>query len=158
MGDTFPNHNNNSEYRNPTFYYIGTLDPLGKVKPRFPRRRGQDSGSPRPLEAPGLRVQEGRKIEAWHHDIPCKVPLYIIYIYTLYIYIYMYCIYIYIIYIYNIYIYIYNIYIYIYIYHLYMLFRTSPPLCIPRSLNGVYFVQAFDAWVDGPPDVLAASL
>ena len=30
MGDTFPNHNNNSLYRNPTFYYIGTLDPLGK--------------------------------------------------------------------------------------------------------------------------------
>ena len=29
MGDTFANHNNNSYYRNPTFYYIGTLDPLG---------------------------------------------------------------------------------------------------------------------------------
>ena len=26
MGDTFPNHNNNSEY---TFFYMGTLDPLG---------------------------------------------------------------------------------------------------------------------------------
>ena len=30
MGDTFPNHNNSSSYRNPTFYYIGALDPLGK--------------------------------------------------------------------------------------------------------------------------------
>ena len=30
MGDTSPNNNNsNSSYRNPTFYYIGTLDPLG---------------------------------------------------------------------------------------------------------------------------------
>ena len=29
MGDTFPNHNNNSYYRSPTFYYTGTLDPLG---------------------------------------------------------------------------------------------------------------------------------
>ena len=29
LGDTFPDHNNNSLYRNPTFYYIGTLDPLG---------------------------------------------------------------------------------------------------------------------------------
>ena len=29
MGDTFPNLNNNSEKRNPTFYYIGTLGPLG---------------------------------------------------------------------------------------------------------------------------------
>ena len=29
MGDTFPNHNNTSEYGNPTSYYIGTLDPLG---------------------------------------------------------------------------------------------------------------------------------
>ena len=29
MGDTSPNHNSNSLYRNPTFYYIGTLDPLG---------------------------------------------------------------------------------------------------------------------------------
>ena len=25
MGDTFPNQNKNSKYRNPTFYYIGTL-------------------------------------------------------------------------------------------------------------------------------------
>ena len=31
MGDTFPNHNNNSYYRDPTFYYIGTLDPLGEA-------------------------------------------------------------------------------------------------------------------------------
>ena len=29
VGDAFPNHNTNSQYRNPTFYYIGTLDPLG---------------------------------------------------------------------------------------------------------------------------------
>ena len=31
MRDTFPNHNSNSEYRNPTFYYIGTLDPYGGI-------------------------------------------------------------------------------------------------------------------------------
>ena len=37
MGDTFPNHNMNSYYRNPTFYYIGTWDPLGlRVPSRFP--------------------------------------------------------------------------------------------------------------------------
>ena len=30
-GDTSPNHNSNSLYRNPTFYYMGTLDPLGRV-------------------------------------------------------------------------------------------------------------------------------
>ena len=29
MGDTSPNHNSNYSYRNPTFYYIGTLDPSG---------------------------------------------------------------------------------------------------------------------------------
>ena len=29
IGDTYPNHNSNSYYRNPTFYYAGTLDPLG---------------------------------------------------------------------------------------------------------------------------------
>ena len=32
MGGTAPNHKSNSEYRNPTFYYIGpigALDPLG---------------------------------------------------------------------------------------------------------------------------------
>ena len=29
MGDTFPNHNIKSYYGNPTFYYTGTLDPLG---------------------------------------------------------------------------------------------------------------------------------
>ena len=29
MGDTSLNHDNNSGYRSPTFYYIGTLDPLG---------------------------------------------------------------------------------------------------------------------------------
>ena len=28
-GSTSPNHISNSIYRNPTFYYIGTLDPLG---------------------------------------------------------------------------------------------------------------------------------
>ena len=28
MGDTSPHHNGNSKYRNPTIYYIGTLDPL----------------------------------------------------------------------------------------------------------------------------------
>ena len=28
MGNTSPNHNSNSYYRNPTFYYIVTLDPL----------------------------------------------------------------------------------------------------------------------------------
>ena len=28
MGDTSPNHNSISSYRNPTFYYTGTLDPL----------------------------------------------------------------------------------------------------------------------------------
>ena len=28
-GDTSPNHNSNYSYRNPTFYYIGTLDPSG---------------------------------------------------------------------------------------------------------------------------------
>ena len=33
MGDTSPNHNSNSSYRNPTFYYIGTLDPLGRYIP-----------------------------------------------------------------------------------------------------------------------------
>ena len=33
MGDTFPDHNNNCLYRNPTFYYIGTLDPLGGRTP-----------------------------------------------------------------------------------------------------------------------------
>ena len=30
MGDTSLNHNSNSLYRNPTCYYIGTLDPLGR--------------------------------------------------------------------------------------------------------------------------------
>ena len=29
MGDTSSNHNSNSQDRNPTFYYVGTLDPLG---------------------------------------------------------------------------------------------------------------------------------
>ena len=29
MGDTSLNHNITSSYRNPTFYYIGTWDPLG---------------------------------------------------------------------------------------------------------------------------------
>ena len=28
VGDTSPNHNSNSYYREPTFYHIGTLDPL----------------------------------------------------------------------------------------------------------------------------------
>ena len=28
MGHTSPNHHRNSYYRNPTFYYIGTLDSL----------------------------------------------------------------------------------------------------------------------------------
>ena len=28
-GDTSPNHTSYSEYRNPTFCYIGTYDPLG---------------------------------------------------------------------------------------------------------------------------------
>ena len=32
MGDSFPDHNSTSKYRNPTFYYIGTLDPLGLAK------------------------------------------------------------------------------------------------------------------------------
>ena len=31
MGNTSPNHNSNSKYRNPTFYYIGTLDLLGVI-------------------------------------------------------------------------------------------------------------------------------
>ena len=31
MGDTSLNHTSNSQYRNPTFYYIGTLDPLGSM-------------------------------------------------------------------------------------------------------------------------------
>ena len=29
MGDASPNHYRNSQDRIPTFYYIGTLDPLG---------------------------------------------------------------------------------------------------------------------------------
>ena len=33
MGDICPNHNTNYYDRNPTFYYIGTLDPLGKKCP-----------------------------------------------------------------------------------------------------------------------------
>ena len=28
IGDTFPNHNNSSYYRDPTFYYTGILEPL----------------------------------------------------------------------------------------------------------------------------------
>ena len=31
MGESCPNHNSNSLYRNPTFYYRGTLDPLGDL-------------------------------------------------------------------------------------------------------------------------------
>ena len=31
MGDTFPNQPKDSEDRNPTFYHIGTLDPLGEA-------------------------------------------------------------------------------------------------------------------------------
>ena len=31
MGNISPTHNSNSQHRNPTFYYIGTLDPLGSV-------------------------------------------------------------------------------------------------------------------------------
>ena len=30
MGDTSPNHKSDSYYRNPTFYHMGTLDPLGR--------------------------------------------------------------------------------------------------------------------------------
>ena len=29
MGDTSPKYFSNSKYRNPTFYYVGTKDPLG---------------------------------------------------------------------------------------------------------------------------------
>ena len=29
VGDTSPKHDSKSKYRNPTFYYIGTLGPLG---------------------------------------------------------------------------------------------------------------------------------
>ena len=29
MGDTSPNHNSNSQSRNPKFYHVGSLDPLG---------------------------------------------------------------------------------------------------------------------------------
>ena len=32
MGDISANHSSISECRNPTFYYIGTLDPLGKPR------------------------------------------------------------------------------------------------------------------------------
>ena len=32
-GDTFPNHRNTSYYRNPTFYYKATVDPLGSSSP-----------------------------------------------------------------------------------------------------------------------------
>ena len=31
MGDTSLNHNSNSYFRNPTLYYIGTLDPRGSI-------------------------------------------------------------------------------------------------------------------------------
>ena len=31
MGDTSLSHNSNSKYGNPTFYYIGTYDPMGKI-------------------------------------------------------------------------------------------------------------------------------
>ena len=31
VGDTSSTHNTNSYYRNPTFYHMGTLDPLGKA-------------------------------------------------------------------------------------------------------------------------------
>ena len=41
MGDTSPNHSSNSRYRNPTFYYMGTLDPLGRSN----EVRGQESGT-----------------------------------------------------------------------------------------------------------------
>ena len=34
MGDTFPNHNINAYYGNPTFYYIRTLDPLKGLEVR----------------------------------------------------------------------------------------------------------------------------
>ena len=31
MGFTFPNHHSNSYNRNPTFYYLGPLDPVGEA-------------------------------------------------------------------------------------------------------------------------------
>ena len=50
MVDIFHNPNKDSYYRNPTFYYIGTLDPLGLRKPstlrstwNHPRRGACDS-------------------------------------------------------------------------------------------------------------------
>ena len=35
MGDAYPNQNSNSYYRNPTFYCIGTEDPVGHVGSSF---------------------------------------------------------------------------------------------------------------------------
>ena len=32
MGDTFPSHNSNSSYRNPTFYYVRYVGPSGLTR------------------------------------------------------------------------------------------------------------------------------
>ena len=58
MGDTCPNHISNSYYRHLTFYYIGTLDPMGlglgavikliTLNPKPPFNRNSGTRSERP--------------------------------------------------------------------------------------------------------------
>ena len=59
MGDTSPNHNSNSYYRNPTFY-LGTLDPLG-LGLRFMGLRFRGSGF-RVFPLPGSDVYMGFRL------------------------------------------------------------------------------------------------
>ena len=40
-----PNHNTNSQYTNPTFYHMGTLDPLGREYYRPQRGIGRNQRS-----------------------------------------------------------------------------------------------------------------
>ena len=75
MGDTFPNHNNNSYYRNPTFYYIGTLDPLGVEDDKRPAKT-RDFSRPPAWSVVGVRMegfsclQNGR----WGRTLQTPVP------------------------------------------------------------------------------------
>ena len=42
MGDTYPSHNSNSYYRNPTLYYVGGLRPSGYWEMTFVLLGGVD--------------------------------------------------------------------------------------------------------------------
>ena len=57
MGDTSPNHNDISEHRNPTFYYVGTLDPLGYGFGQCPGRGWGGGG--------GAKVRNAGCVEPW---------------------------------------------------------------------------------------------